>query len=362
MDEDKKQLAPADGQAAAEAAAREGVDKALNPPDTNPYHRTHNDNFDWREYHSAWQQYYQQYYHQYYSQQLHAERQKSLEDRAAAAAGKGEMITGSNEAAIEKTKIAKLKQDITDTVKSHAHSIRRSHHFVPILTAVIVGAVFIFLQFNSVMFAQVKAYVSPGAINDDALVIDPTINVAVGPEPKLIIPKINVDVPVDYGIANVDEHQIQLSLRDGATHYNLPGADAVPGQFGNTVILGHSSNDIFNQGAYKFVFVLLDRLEVGDTYYLHYNGVRYIYRVTEKKVIKPTEVAALQIGNAKPMATLITCTPPGTALNRLLIFGEQISPDPSGAAKPPTTTSNPTSQQIPGNEPSILESIWDFFF
>jgi sortase A len=330
----------------------------------SPYNRTHQENFDWRNYHSAWQNYYQQYYQRYYWQQLHAERQKLHGSQATEAQAQSEVVAGADPAAVRKKKIAQLKEDITSTVKSHAKKARRSHHFVPIASALGVGIVFLFLQFNSILIAQVKAYVSPGAITNEAVLIGPNTTVSVGPEPKLIIPKINVEVPVDYSVTDLSEGDIQNSLRDGATHYQLPGADAVPGQFGNTIILGHSSNDIFNQGKYKFVFVLLDRLQPGDTFYLNYQSKRYIYKVTQVKVIKPTEVSALQVGNSKPMATLVTCTPPGTALNRLVIFGEQISPDPSGT---PTPAQQPapaqqTSATIPGNEPSWLDNLWNFIF
>jgi len=334
----------------------------------NPYDRTHQENFDWRQYHSAWQNYYQQYYQRYYWQQLHAERQKLSASQASAAAEKiasGEPLTGTNTEIDQKTKVAQLKQDITDTVKKQATKARKSRHFIPIASALGVGLAFLFLQFNSVVFAQVRSYVSPGDLSNDALIVDPTANPNVGPEPKLIIPKINVEVPVDYSVTGLTESQIQTSLRDGATHYNLPGADAVPGQYGNTVILGHSSNDVFNQGKYKFVFVLLDRVQVGDTFYLNYNSKRYIYKVTKTQVIDPTQVSVLQIGTDKAMATLVTCTPPGTALKRLLIFGEQISPDPSGAAsatQQQQSTQTTQKTTIPGNEPSWLDNIWNFFF
>lgn len=327
---------------------------------TNPYHQTHQENFDWRNYHSAWQNYYQQYYQRYYGQQLEAEKQKLS---TSAPATSQEVVTGADTSLTQKTKITQLKQDIIDTVKTHAKKARGSHHFVPIASAVAVGLVFLFLQFNNVMVAQVKAYVSPGNLSNDALIVDPTVAANVGPEPKLVIPKINVDIPIDYNVTSLSEAEIQNSLRDGATHYKLPGADAVPGQFGNTVILGHSSNDIFNQGKYKFVFVLLDRLKPGDTFYLNYDSKRYIYKVTETKVIDPTEIGALQIGNEKPMATLVTCTPPGTALKRLVIFGEQISPDPS-ADKPANTSpvNQPQNTALPGIEPNWLDGIWSFFF
>lgn len=334
----------------------------------NPYMRTHQENFDWRQYHSAWQNYYQQYYQRYYWQQLHAERQKlattAAQQQAAQPAQPQDVVVGSDVPDEQKTKVAQLKHDITETVKKQAKKARKSSHFIPIASALGVGLLFLFLQFNSVMIAQVKAYVSPGNLTNDSLIVDPSATATVGPEPKLIIPKINVEVPVDYGVTGLSEAQIQTSLRDGATHYNLPGADAVPGQYGNSIILGHSSNDIFNEGKYKFVFVLLDRLQPGDLFYLNYNSKRYIYKVTETKVIDPSQVSTLQIGYSKPMATLVTCTPPGTALKRLLIFGEQISPDPAGDSKTATPAQNQQNQNttIPGNEPNWLDNIWNFIF
>lgn len=335
-------------------------------PAHNPYEQNHQDNFDWRTYHSAWQQYYQQYYQRYYWQQLHAERQKLAATAADRAIAKDEgLLIGAdpNAPQTKKEKVGALKHDITNKVKERAQKVRKSHHFIPLISALGVGLVFLFLQFNSVVFAQIQSYISPGDISSDAITIDPSASVNVGPEPKLIIPKINVEVPVDYSINTLSETQIQDSLRDGATHYSLPGANAVPGQNGNTVILGHSSNDIFNQGQYKFVFVLLDRLAPGDVFYLNYNSTRYIYRISEVKVIDPNNIQALEIGTSKPMATLITCTPPGTALKRLLVFGEQISPDPSGSKPANSASSNTTKSTIPGDtEPTLLDRIWQFFF
>jgi sortase A len=88
--------------------------------------------------------------------------------------------------------------------------------------------------------------------------------------------------------------------------------------------------------------------------------------MTESRVIDPTDIKALQIGTDKPMATLITCTPPGTALKRLLIYAEQISPDPGAVTATqsndtPATDSNGNSALV-GNEPTLLDQIWNFFF
>jgi sortase A len=343
-----------------------------------PYDRTYSAAaYNWQDYHEAWQQYYQQYYQRYYTQNMPS-RAQILSNKASSAAALPnmeqlahthqqlqELIVGSDVPTVVPSGPAELKATLLRKVGERAKAVRKSHHFVPIIAALCVGLIFTFLQYNRVVLADVKAYISPGSgvSESDTVLVDPTTNLNVGPDPKLIIPKINVNIKVVYDVTSLDDAPIQEGLRHGVVHYNLPGANSFPGQVGNMVILGHSSNDIFAPGDYKFAFVLLDRLEAGDIFYVHYQGTRYIYRVTDKKVIKPTEINVLQTPTNKPLATLITCTPLGTAQKRLLVTGEQISPDPAAAKAP--SAGNPSSTGpavLPGNEPTILERIRDFFF
>jgi sortase A len=97
---------------------------------------------------------------------------------------------------------------------------------------------------------------------------------------------------------------------------------------------------VFAPGDYKYIFIQLDKLEVGDTIYANYKGKRYTYSVTKKEVVKPTEVNKLVYPTDKPVMTLITCTPIGTALNRLLVTAEQVYPDPSSASAAPEASSS----------------------
>jgi sortase A len=136
---------------------------------------------------------------------------------------------------------------------------------------------------------------------------------------------------------------------------------ALPGQIGNNVIVGHSSNNFFNGGKYKFAFVLLDRLQIGDTFMLNYEGTRYVYRVFNRKVVEPTDFSLIQPTD-KPVATLITCDPPGTSWQRLIIQGEQISPDPNTATEVQEQAVDPKATVVPGNAPSLWDSIRDFIF
>lgn len=182
-------------------------------------------------------------------------------------------------------------------------------------------------------------------------------NVAVGANPEIIIPKINVQIPVVYGVKSIEESVVQKALEGGVLHY----ADtALPGQNGNLVIVGHSSNNIFNKGKYKFAFVLLSRLEPGDTFYLQKDGKRFTYEIYQKKVVKPDDVSVLGPGDRPATASLITCDPPGTSINRLVVTGEQISPDPSENQARSTDNALATqSKVIPSNAQSLWSRLWD---
>lgn len=204
------------------------------------------------------------------------------------------------------------------------------------------------------------AYVSPGSAPATEIeAVDPTITQTVSADPRLIIPKLNVDVPVHFGI-QLDE--VMGAMNNGVAHYRIAGASAYPGEIGNLVITGHSAGDVYSSNQYKYIFSGLERLGDGDLIYINYNSVRYTYRVIKKEVVEPTNVAALVVQTDKPLLTLVTCTPLGTSRYRLLVTAEQISPSYEGADEAedlPTVDQN-TEDSLPSNEPSFFEGIWNF--
>ncbi len=216
--------------------------------------------------------------------------------------------------------------------------------------------------FNEVVIGQVRSYISPASTVSTPIILDPSVNVEVGDEPRIIIPKINVDVPVVYNLGSLEESAIQVALNDGVVDYEYPKT-VQPGQIGNNVIVGHSSNNFLNSGKYKFAFVLLDRLEEGDSFILHYKGERFVYRVFNKQTINPTDFKLIDGATDKPITTLITCTPPGTSWKRLVIQGEQISPKVETAKKAtPATTEQPETETIvPGNSQTLWDRITNIF-
>ncbi len=313
---------------------------------------------DWQAYHSAWQNYYQKYYEYYYTEQLKRQTTTVKAQLQQATGNNPEANLPANAKINPKDQALKeLRDKLRAKMTDQAQKARKSRHFWPATTALAVMLIFLFLQYNRLLVGQVRAYITPADTSPSTVVVDPTVNVGVGPEPRLIIPKINVNVPVAYDIGNDNASQ-QEAMKHGVAHFAVPGANSRPGEIGNTPISGHSSNDVFEKGDYKFIFAQLDRLESGDLIYADYKGVRYTYSVTKKEVVWPNEWEKLVYPTTKPIMTLITCTPIGTTRQRLLVTAEQISPDPAQAVKPSAPNINITKQPIPGESPSFFERLF----
>lgn len=326
---------------------------------TNPYERTHDETKHqieasaWQKYHSAWQSYYQQYYERYYVSQVH-ETKKALESQFGTTDSKDAATLSTDEAMYD------LRSKLRQKLHSRAANVRKSRHFWPIISALSVMLIFAFLQYNRVIFAAVDAYVAPGSMSNAALIVDPSASNAVGPDPVLIIPRISVEVPIIWNANAADQNSLNAAMDKGVAWFNIKGANARPGELGNFVLSGHSSNDWLDQGDYKFIFARLEQLVAGDTIYVNYNSVRYTYQVTRTQVVQPTDVSALTQPTTKPEITLVTCTPLGTALNRLLVFGEQTSPDPATASTTTSSTSTTSATKMPSNSATFFERLFGF--
>ena len=320
------------------------------------------DQEEWKKYHSAWQQYYQKYYSTYYTKaaKTYLEQEKLKIERAKIE----NPITPAQSSEISPEEVLKKEQNtirekIRNKASERARKLRKSRHFIPIVIGLSIVILGVLVQYNQLIFANVAAYVSPGGGNSDEIsAIDPTVSSTVGPDPLLIIPKLNVKVPVAFGTAS-DQKSMGTAMLNGVAHFSIANANALPGQIGNFVISGHSAGNVYWNSEYKFIFSGLDRLDTGDLIYVNYN-----YSMTGKITVEPSDVAALQKitsdNPTKPMITLITCTPLGTSRYRLLVYAEQISPNPSNAssAEPTPNDSKTENVSMPANEPSPLESLW----
>ncbi|MBP7819366.1 sortase [Candidatus Gracilibacteria bacterium] len=149
------------------------------------------------------------------------------------------------------------------------------------------------------------------------------------PGTRIIIPSLDKNVPVvsvpEDNLVKRDwqglERDLQSALKDGVVHY--PGTPW-PGQSGNVVLTGHSSYYPWDPGRFKDVFAILHNVKLNDEIVIFHNQRKYRYRVSETKVILPEQVEVLG-DTGDDRITLITCTPIGTNLKRLIVTAKPIS-------------------------------------
>ncbi len=126
---------------------------------------------------------------------------------------------------------------------------------------------------------------------------------------NLSIPKLKINqAVVTIGGKELGESLIQY-----------PGT-ALPGEYGTTIIFGHSVLPTFyNPKDYKTIFSLIPTLRKGDEIILEFDGMKFKYLVENYFEAKPEEVDVLQQRFDRQMLRLITCVPPGTYLRRGII-------------------------------------------
>lgn len=151
------------------------------------------------------------------------------------------------------------------------------------------------------------------------------------PDNRLIIPRIEKNIPVirtnttNYRKQNWDtlDQEILADLKNGVVMYP---SSQVPGKGGNTTVTGHSSYypEPIDNGRYKTVFARLHELILGDRIYFYYDQKKYTYEVSDIQVVKPTDIAVMNPKSTQEQLTLITCTPVGTTLNRLVVEAKRM--------------------------------------
>jgi len=238
---------------------------------------------------------------------------------------------------------------------------KRKHITKSIIFGLSIGVVciviFLFGFFNEVFIAP---FISPSkSLSVDSVIVN-NGTVSVSPNPVIIIPKINVEIPVVYTVDTLDENAIETGLQQGVVHYY---DTAYPGQDGNGVIFGHSAGNIFNPGLYKYAFSLLHYLQVGDTFTINYESKSYTYQVFNKYIVAPTDVSVVNpIAGHTATFTLITCNPPGLSTDRLIIQADQVNPNPAlntASASPIKITSLPTT--LPSESPTLWSRLISVF-
>ena len=307
--------------------------------------------------HEVWQEFYASQSLVTNQQPAGHEAQALAQHKQQAAKPASSKKTGSARKLRDVRSASDIQAALRDTVTAGGQ-LKAKHHLQSLLfglgMGLVVVIIFLFGFFNEVIIAP---FVQPSRTLAATPLIISSSGVAPTANPEVIIPKINVEIPVNYSETSTDENTIESDLQNGVVHYPTT---AMPGQNGNTAFFGHSSNNIFNKGKYKFAFVLLHTLAPGDTFYLTYQGKVYVYKVISRTIVDPSDVGILDpVAGQTATATLITCDPPGTSLHRLAVVGQQISPDPAGNTVASTVAASTTSAPtiLPGNG----QTLWGHF-
>ena len=146
------------------------------------------------------------------------------------------------------------------------------------------------------------------------------------------IPKIHVNLPIYHGTTTE-------VLEKGIGH--LTGSSLPIGGVGNHAVLtGHSGV------AGQRLFSDLDRLEIGDVFFIRVLNQQLAYEVRAIDTVLPEDTKLLTSVDGKDKCTLVTCTPFGVNTHRLLVQGELIEYE--------------TAEEIAAQTESVqVESTWE---
>lgn len=132
---------------------------------------------------------------------------------------------------------------------------------------------------------------------------------------KVRIPKIGVNLPIFHTTA-------EDILEIGAGH--LEGS-ALPigGKGTHSVISAHRGLPSAS------LFTDLDKLEIGDNFFIEVLNETLAYEVDQILVVEPEETEALAVVEGEDLLTLLTCTPYGMNTQRLMVRGHRVPYSPN---------------------------------
>ena len=148
------------------------------------------------------------------------------------------------------------------------------------------------------------------------------------PTNRLIIPAINLDVPLvetnahDY--KNFTETTFDADLENWVVKYpTTPN----PGEWGNAFFFGHTSQEYWKNNPYGTVFRRIPQLKENDKIQVVWDGVLYEYKVLKTVIVRPRDVNDTYVNfweGWKEYITLMGCYPIWRTDKRMMIFAEKI--------------------------------------
>ena len=189
----------------------------------------------------------------------------------------------------------------------HGTKLRKLNNTLSVIIVILAGYILIWPLLPSIDLWWGKSV----AKNDGLVYVSETAsdsqNDGAKPIPadnRLIIPSILLDTAINEG-------KTTAALKTGS--WRRP-ATGTPASGGNTVIVGHR----FTYDGQSY-FYNLDKVSIGDTIIVYWQGKEYDYRVSEIAVVPP-ETISVEAPTPESRLTLYTCTPLWSAKDRLVII------------------------------------------
>lgn len=130
----------------------------------------------------------------------------------------------------------------------------------------------------------------------------------------IIIPKIDVNLPIYHGVS----YEV---LQVGVGHIESSSLP-VGGESTHAVLAGH------NGLARGKIFDDLNKLEIGDAFYINIMDNTLKYEVDNIAIVEPDDDRSIKIEEGKDYVTLVTCTPYVINTHRLLVRGTRVEMAP----------------------------------
>lgn len=169
------------------------------------------------------------------------------------------------------------------------------------------------------------AYAAANTNSPGSDITNPNMWFPTAPQKKVVTPVNTYTLSIPK--LKIQDAEVRVAGDDlgvSLVHY---GGTALPGEYGNTVIFGHSTlPQFYNPKNYKTIFSFLPSLKIGDEIDITYDGISYKYVVYNLTVSEPSDLSALEQRFDDSYLTLVTCVPPGTYWQRFHVFAKLVRP------------------------------------
>lgn len=133
-------------------------------------------------------------------------------------------------------------------------------------------------------------------------------------ENSLEIPKVGVTAPLI--IIENSNNNLDKELDRGVVFFP---ESVLPGEIGQTIILGHSAPSNWPKVNYEGVFSNIADLKENDEIILYFNHQKYTYSVNQKIFLEEGGEIPNNIETSENTLLLISCWPPGKNIQRVII-------------------------------------------